>query len=158
VSQWTELERDLGQWLSSFAGAGIEFRNSNQAIIGFPYNGFKSDGMLTDGSVLIAVEIETKQTHPDTNVGKYWLLHDEFKDYKKIVLFHIYTPVFDSYEWRMRLGEFYAKKMKAEVPVEYLELDYRSAQDYDTALAEIKTRLEHAIRRELGTIGAGQEK
>lgn len=108
--------------------------------------------MLSDENVLLAVEVEAGQMHPDTNVGKYWLLHDQFKAYKKIVLFHIYTPLFNSYGWRMKLGEFYAGKMKADVPIEYVLLDYRSRaeEDYGTVLAEIKSKVQEVIRREFG--------
>lgn len=157
MPQWMQLETDVQQWLSSFAGTAIEFRNSNQAIPGFPSDGPRSNGMLTNGRVLIAVEVENRQAHPDTNVGKYWLLYDQFPSYTKIALFHIYTPLFERYEWRMRLGELYAKKMEGEVPIQYAELDYRSAEDYDVVLADIKTRIENAIRREFGTNGADSE-
>ena len=74
MSKWSNLEKDLVNWLSSFAGEKLQFRNSYQAIIGFPPDGLRSDGMLTDGEVLIALEIEAGQTHPDTNIGKYWLI------------------------------------------------------------------------------------
>ena len=156
MPQWKQLERDVGDWLKSFATDGIQFRNSFQAIVGFAFDGFRSDGMLTNGDILLAVEVEASQMHPDTNVGKYWLLHDEFKAYKKIILFHAYTPTFNSYGWRLRLGEFYANKMKAEVPIEYTLLDYRSrnAGEYDAVLADIKAKVAGATQREFGIIGA----
>jgi hypothetical protein len=52
----------------------------------------------------------------------------------------------------MKLGEFYASKMKADVPIEYVLLDYRSRaeEDYDTVLAEVKSTVEEVIRREFG--------
>ena len=152
LPEWTQLERDVATWLSSFANNQIEYRNSYQAIPGFASDGSKSDGLLTCKGILLAVEIEVHQAHPDTNVGKYWFLHNELKAYKKIVLFHIYTPDFNSYGWRMRLGEFYARKMQSEVPIEYVLLDHRGAKDYDAVLRDIKTRVADAIRREFGSV------
>ena len=93
--------------------------------------------MLADNNTLLAVEVEASQTHPDTNVGKYWLLFEE-KRYNKVVLFHIYTPKFNSYPWRKRLAEFYFGKMRPEVPLEYIVLDYRKATDYGSTLEAIK--------------------
>lgn len=107
--------------------------------------------MLTDGRVLVAVEIEASQTHPDTNVGKYWLLHAEHQRYEKIVLFHIYTPDFESYPGRKRLGEFYAEKMRGEVPLDYKMLDYRSATDYDLVLKEVCRTVGDRVAQEFGS-------
>ena len=150
MPQWKQLERDAGNWLKSFETDRVSFRNSFQAIIGFPSDGFRSDGLLTDGDVLLAVEIEAGQTHPDTNVGKYWFLHDNFQAYTKIILFHAYTPAFNSYGWRLRLGKFYANKIKAEVPFEYILLDYRSRadEDYESVLNDLKANIADVIRRE----------
>jgi hypothetical protein len=112
MANWKQLEKDISKWLSTFASANIRFCNSHQAIAGFPSHGFRNDGMLANDRVLIAVEVEAGQMHPDTNVGKYWLLYAEYKQYQKIVLFHVYTPDFDSYDWRKKLGEFYARQMR----------------------------------------------
>ena len=123
----SDLRQDISSWLRTFASSKIWFRSPNQAIQGLPYDGFRSDGILTNGNVLVAVEIEAGQTHPDTNTGKYWLLHHTHKQYAKIVLFHIYTPDFDSYEWRKKPGEFYVERMRREVPIEYIPRgDYAS--------------------------------
>jgi len=148
MPNWKQLEKDLSNWLYTFARENIEFRNPYQAIIGFPYDGFRSDGMLTDGNILIAIEVEAGQMHPDTNVGKYWLLSTEYKYYAKISLFHIYTPDFDSYKRRKELAEFYVKKMCLEVPVDYVILDYRNATDYDATLSEIKSTIKKRVEQE----------
>ena len=145
---WTRLEQDLGDWLSSYEGDKLQYRNSHQAIIGYPSDGFRSDGMLTDGKVLIAVEIEAGQMHPDTNVGKYWLLQTENVPYEKIILVHVYTPRFDSYGWRKKLGEFYAKKMEVEIPFEYVALDKRDSKDYELVFNEVKQVLKDRIEKE----------
>lgn len=69
---------------------------------------------------------------------------------RKIVLF-IYTPLFNSYGWRMKLGEFYAGKMKADVLIEYVSLDYRSRAEEDYGMVfEIKSKVQEAIRRAFG--------
>lgn len=104
--------------------------------------------MLTDGEVLIAIEIEAGQTQPDINVGKYWLLYEKYKQYKKIILYQVYTPSFDSYGWRKKLGEFYVTKMPDSVPIEYNQLDYRSAKDYKQVLTELKKMIGERIRKE----------
>lgn len=150
MNQWKSLEHDVSYWLKSLSTNEVHFRNSFQAIPGFPTSGFRSDGLLANKDILVAVEIEAGQTHPDTNVGKYWLLYSEFKPYKKISLFHVYTPEFNSYGWRLRLGEFYANKMKGEMPLEYILLDYRSRlqKDYKFVLADIKTKISQVIYRD----------
>jgi hypothetical protein len=150
MSSWQQLEKDISRWLSALASDGIAFRNSFQAIIGFPSDGFRSDGMLANDDILIAVEVEAGQTHPDTNTGKYWLLNIEHKSYKKIVLFHIYTPDFNSYGWRKKLAEFYIDKMRSEVPIDYILLDYRTAKNYKATLTEIKTLIGERVRQEFG--------
>jgi hypothetical protein len=65
-------------------------------------------------------------------------------------LFHIYTPDFKRYESRKELGEFYAQKMKAEVPIEYIPLDRRDATDYSATLAEVKSQIRAKIREKFG--------
>lgn len=104
--------------------------------------------MLSNDNVLLAVEIEAGQTHPDTNVGKYWLLHSKYKHYKKFILFHVYTPDFNSYGWRKEIGEFYAGKMLLEIQMDYILLDYRKATNYDTILMELKTLIQERIQQE----------
>jgi len=110
-----------------------------------------SDGMLTDGKTLLAVEVENRQTHPDTNVGKYWLLHEGYKAYDKTILFHIFTPLFDSYPWRMSLASFYAERMNEKMPLEYVQMDYRKGGSYEVALSTIKGAIEKRILVEFGT-------
>ncbi len=109
-SPWLEFEASLAGWMSSFGRPHLTFKSGRQAIPGFPSSGFRADALLTDGKVLLALEVEVKQTHPDTNVGKYWLL-SEHQAYEKVILFHVYTPTYNSYGWRKKLGEFYASKM-----------------------------------------------
>lgn len=146
-NKWIQLESDLSKWLSKFSSEKIIYKNSHQAIVGFPSDGFRSDGMLTDDNILLAIEVEAGQTHPDTNTGKYWLLYN-YKMYKKIVLFHIYTPKFDSYGWRKELAEFYIEQMKSEVPVEYKVIDCRNSDDYDKVLSELKKKIKRKIKKD----------
>ena len=136
--EWFTLETDIVNWLREKYSTRLQFRNSHESIVGFPPRSFKSDGMLTDGETLLAIEIESRQKHPDTNVGKYWLLHKDYRQYQKIVLFHVFTPLFDSYGWRKKLAEFYAVQMKGEVPIEYILKDLRESPDYSVALRELK--------------------
>jgi hypothetical protein len=150
VPDWTALETDLAAWLQGFAGHGLRYCGPYQCIEGFPVDGFRSDGLLTNGRSLIALEVEAGQMHPDTNVGKYWLL-SEHHEYSSVVLFHIYTPRFNSYGWRKALGEFYAKRMTAELPFEYVLLDFRNANDYETTLAEIQGIVGERVRRVFST-------
>lgn len=145
ISVWKQLEKDLSKWLSSFSSEKLQFRKSTQSITGLRSDSFKSDGMLTDGKTLIAVEVEAGQTHPDTNSGKYWFLHDK-SPYKKIILFHIFTPDFNSYPWRKELARFYVEKMKLSgVPISYIVLD-RFGKDYGMTLADIKERIEKILK------------
>lgn len=101
----------------------------------------------TRGS-LLALEVEAGQNHPDTNVGKYWYLGD-FRKFDKIVLFHIYTPIFNSWGWRKALSEFYAKQMRENgEPISYELLDRRKASDYEATICEMKERVEARIKVE----------
>ena len=135
---WARFEHDVAEWIQSFAAPGLEFCAGRKRIPGFPSDGFRADALLTNGHNLLAVEVEVRQTHPDTNVGKYWLL-SRYQKYESVVLFHIYTPAFDSYGWRMKLGQFYAERMAAEMPFEYVLIDVRDRKDVDTTLREVRS-------------------
>jgi hypothetical protein len=137
---WYSFEERLARWLSQRESSALQFRNGYQAIPGFPSDGFRADALLTDGRTLLALEIEFKQTHPDTNVGKYWLLADH-KLYEKVILVHIFTPGYNSYPWRKTLGEFYADRMGKELPFEYIQLDLRSCTDPETAFRDCVTKV-----------------
>jgi hypothetical protein len=150
MSQWQELAKELSEWLRKVVLGQLSFRGPNRAIIGFPSDGFKCDGMVTDGKTLIAIEVEAGQMHPDTNVGKYWLLNNQFRAYRKIILFHIYTPEFNSNEWCKKLANFYCDKMKAEMPFDYVVLDYRQAVDYVATVSAIKELVKTHLKNEFG--------
>lgn len=152
-SEWRVVEKELSSWLRSFSGRNLVFRNPNQAIPGYPTDGFRSDGLLTNNKVLLAIEVEFGQSHPDTNVGKYWLLA-EHHQYAKIYLFHVYTPRFNSYGWRKRLGEFYARKMEAELPFQYVQLDQRQATSVASTIEDAKAAMLPIIEREFGNEGS----
>jgi hypothetical protein len=136
LNEWLKLEGDVCAYLKSLAEPNLSYSGPKQCIPGFPKDSFMSDGCLTDGSNLLAVEVEAGQMHPDTNVGKYWLLQTTHP-YRRIVLLHVYTPKYNSYPWRKRLGEFYVEQMPSELAVEYLQLDRRKATDYATVLQEV---------------------
>ena len=129
------MEGELTLWLKQKATNGLIYRGPRQSIPGFNQNlsqgnniGFRSDGLLTDEKSLLALEIEAAQKHPDTNVGKYWLLQ-KTHPYKKIVLVHVYTPRFNSYGWRKELGNFYAEMMGKMPQFSYHQLDFSYPAD-----------------------------
>ncbi|MCA9919954.1 MAG: hypothetical protein KC445_18485 [Anaerolineales bacterium] len=143
---WKQLEKDLSSWLKHFESDKLHFRNPYQAIVGFPNQGFRSDGMLTDGKTLLAIEVEAGQMHPDTNVGKYWLLCERYHKYEKIILIHVFTPNFNSYGWRFELAKFCAEKMQEQQPLKYMLQDYRQTQDsYEHILFKLKKLLQNQI-------------
>ena len=144
---WLQFESQLAQWMEQLACPALKFSGGRQCIPGLPSDSFRADAALTNDRVLIAVEVEIRQTHPDTNVGKYWLLSDR-RIYDKIILFHIYTPAYNSYGWRKTLGEFYAEKMKIELPFEYVLLDKRHATDLGTAFQDVCLVIEPRVRQE----------
>lgn len=146
-SEWLKFESQLAGWMKSFGSETLQFTNGYQAIPGFPSDGFRADGLLTDGKVIVALEVELKQTHPDTNVGKFWLLN-QYKSYEKVVLFHVYTPEYNSYPWRLELGQFYASKMSEELPFEYYLLDLRQTESMDSAFDKVTCAIEGKIRSE----------
>lgn len=147
---WTQLEKDILERLESISiEQGLAFRNSYQAIIGFPSDGFRSDGMVIIGDILIAIEVEAGQMHPDTNVGKYWFLQKKYKEYDKIFLFHIFTPTYNSYNWRKELANFYAEKMKDDIPFEYNLIDERNNEDYTDVLERCWGEIEIKIMKQL---------
>ena len=148
-SEWLRFESQLADWMKSFQSNKLQFTNGYQAIPGFPSDGFRADGLLTDGKVVVALEVEVKQTHPDTNVGKFWLLN-QYKTYEKVVLFHVYTPEYTSYPWRLKLGEFYAEKMSEELPFEYHLLDLRDAISIESAFEQTVRVIQQEISSEFG--------
>jgi len=150
MSDWKSLEKELGNWLAGFASDVLCFRKR------FPEGGFSSDGMLTDGRILVAVEIEAGQTHPDTNVAKYWWLQEKHRAYDKIILFHVYTPAFNRFEGRKRLGEFLVDKMKEQgIPIEYVPCDYREANSYSAVVSGLREAIERKISEEFGSARRG---
>ena len=154
MPNWKQLEKDISEWLSTFRSANVQFYNAHQAIAGLRKFRFRSDGMLASDRVLVAVEVEAGQVHPDTNVGKYWLLYAEHRQYQRIILFHVYTPDCRS-KGRKKLGEFYAKQMKGKVPLDYIQRDFHdTTKDYQAVLAEIKAEIETVVKREFGAVNA----
>lgn len=150
-SPWLQYESKLAGWMKQFASENLEFTNGFQAIPGFPSDGFRADGLLTNGKVVVALEVEVKQTHPDTNVGKYWLLN-QYRVYEKVVLFYVYTPEYKSYPWRLQLGEFYASKMAQELPFEYHLLDQRAAESTDAAYEFVTGVLAQRLEKEFEVV------
>lgn len=148
-SPWLDLESRVATWLEQQSvGTHLTFRNGYQAIPGYPPDGFRADALLTDGVRLLAAEIEVKQAHPDTNVGKYWLLAEHYR-YQHVVLVQVYTPEYISYPWRKQLAEFYAVRMQRELPFEYHQLDLRTSTSVDTAYAtcieQLQAHVKHAF-------------
>ena len=146
---WKTFEHDLAAWVKSLCTSDLQFCAGWKAIPGFPSDGFRADALLTDGRRLLAVEVEVRQTHPDTNVGKYWLLSRHHR-YDSVVLFHVYTPGYNSYGWRMELGKFYAEKMKADLPFQYVLVDRRSDTDVAGTLREVKALIEPCFHKLFG--------
>jgi hypothetical protein len=138
---WLAFEAALANRVRQLAGAPLSFSAGRQRIPGYPGDGFRADAALTDGRSLLAIEVEARQSHPDTNVGKYWLLRD-YKRYNHVALIHVYTPAYNSYGWRKALGEFYAKRMAAEGGFEYVLLDERRATDSAGVLERVMVRVQ----------------
>jgi len=144
-SIWLKFESLLAAWMAAYQSHNLIFKSGRQAIPGFPSSGFRADGLLTNGKVLLALEVEVKQTHPDTNVGKYWLLSQHHR-YEKIVLIHVYTPAYNSYGWRKTLGEFYAMKMENEIPFEYAVIDLRNETNIEHCFEVVTLELQEKIK------------
>jgi hypothetical protein len=148
LGSWTSFERAVATWIKGYSKPGIEFRNGYQAIPGFPSDGFRADAMLTDGRSLLAVEVELKQTSPSANVGKYWFLHQpEYRQYELVTLYHIYTPAYNSYPWHLKLGQFFAEKMRREFSFEYVLMDRRKDVDPVVTLQLVREAVEPRIRQ-----------
>jgi hypothetical protein len=145
---WLQFETRVSDWTQSSFAARLTCKHGRQAIPGYPSNGFRADALVTDGRVLIAIEIEVKQHHPDTNVGKYWLLA-KHRQYERVILFHIYTPGYNSYPWRKTLAEFYAAKMVEELPFEYVLIDLRRKDtDIEAAFSQVTELITEHVQRE----------
>jgi hypothetical protein len=141
---WLAFESELAKRVRDVGGPALTFSAGWQRIPGYPVDGFRADAALTDGRSLLAIEVEVRKSHPDTNVGKYWLL-SEYKQYEKVALVHVYTPAYNSYGWRKALGEFYARRMAAEGRFEYILLDERGAADVAGALERVMVRVQRAV-------------
>jgi len=143
-SPWLKFESLVANWMGSYQTPDLIFKSGRQAIPGFPSSGFRADGLLTNNKVLLALEVEVRQTHPDTNVGKYWLL-SQHHQYEKVVLLHVYTPAYNSYGWRKTLGEFYAKKMESDIAFEYIVIDLRKETSIEHCFQIVTTELQNQI-------------
>ncbi len=139
------MERALADWLKDRAGSDLRFGAGFTAIPGFKSDGFRADGILTDGRSLLGLEIECRQNHPDTNVGKFWLLQ-ETRPYERMILIHLFTPAYDSYGSRLELCRFYAGKMKATFNFTYIMLDRRDATSFDVVFDEVVALLDEQCR------------
>src|SRR5689334_5167870 len=149
TAKWTALEQALGEVLCEIASPAATFCGPYTEIPGIPESGFKSDGLLATDKRLLAVEVECKQSHPDSNVSKYWMLHARHRAYERIEVVHVFTPAYTSYPWRMKLAAFIGEQCAARIPLRYWQLDLRAATDYAESLATVRTLLvERAI--ELG--------
>jgi hypothetical protein len=137
---WLAFEAELANRVKEMAGSMLAFSAGRQCIPGYPVDGFRADAALSDGRSLLAIEVEVRQSHPDTNVGKYWLLKD-YKHYSGVVLIHVYTPAYNSYGWRKALGEFYARRMAAEGGFEYILMDERGAANVASTLENVMARV-----------------
>ena len=143
-SEWLKFESLLANWMSTFQTQDLVFKSGRQAIPGFPSSGFRADGLLTNNKFLLALEVEVKQTHPDTNVGKYWLLSQHYQ-YERVILLHVYTPAYNSYGWRKTLGEFYAEKMERDFAFKYIVIDLRKETSFEHCFQLVTIELQKQI-------------
>ena len=111
---------------------------------------FKADIQINNDSELIFIEIKESQTHPDTNVSKYWV-YLEGNLNKKVKLIQIFGRGFseteNNYTSRKKLSEFIAKKIKlafpknfAYVPLNLKDFNY-SQEDYKNKGTEITDKV-----------------
>lgn len=106
-----DLERELTNLLKgmdegSYTSPSTAFPGQKVAMA------FKSDGMLLTESRALVLEVEVGQTHPDTNVGKYWpLLEMEADPLERLVLVHVIASRRSNVS-RLALAQFYVDKMK----------------------------------------------
>jgi len=66
--------------------------------------------------MFLFVEVEGEQSHPDTNVTKYWYWMEKKIIDNKVVLVHVFGPIFynNNYKSRSELCDFIARKIKRE--------------------------------------------
>ena len=139
------LEEDIQKGLQKLVRPGREYRNPHQAIFKLdPRRGFRSDGMLACGDVLIAIEIETGQRHPDTNVSKYWFLLQK-KIYKKIFLFHYYTHYLKANPSRVELADYLTKQFKEKDKFEIVGRKIDNSENYSKVLREIISKIKETV-------------
>jgi len=141
--KWANLERDVTKWLSSFVSDDIMYKK------GIGYLRFMSDGILIKNNRLLAVEIECGQTHPDTNVLKYWRLQsNDPPKYKKLVLLHFFTPGY-RYPGRKELAMFLSKNIPSRAKITYLQKDFPINAEYKHTLREVKSIIHARMKRDI---------
>ena len=150
---WSAFEKDLTAKLKEYTVTrpDLKYRGPNQSILEITKNGekctdgFRSDGLLKNENFLLAIEVEAGQTHSDTNVGKYWFIQEQ-NPFKKIVLFHIYTPKHNLYPHRKELANFYSNRMKDNnIPIEYIPTTIENDKEYHEALDEAWEQISQKI-------------
>lgn len=149
---WKKLEDDLSEELRKLTEEELWYRNPYQSIIEDDQGGFRSDGCISNGEYLLAVEVEAGQPHLDTNTAEYWFIQARRHQFHKIVMLHIYTPDFNSYGSRKELADFLAEQMSGEFDFKQHVIDYRkkSENDYPTILEETKDRVRFEFRKLFG--------
>ncbi len=143
-----KLEEDIQKGLQKLVRPGREYRNPYQAIFKLDARkGFRSDGMLACGDILIAIEIETGQRHPDTNVTKYWyLLHK--KIYRKIFLFHYYTHYPKPNPSRKELADYLTNKLRQKGKFEIEGREIGNSENHSKVLREIMFKVRKTVSSE----------
>ena len=108
-----QIANNVKQWIEENYLDNIEDCVTEKLLLEGNKQSPKADiGIKKKNGEIIAVEIEIGQTHPDTNVSKYWRMKYRFTKGKKLTLIQVFGPRYENdYQSRTDLAEFIAKRM-----------------------------------------------
>jgi len=154
-SEFFNLTKGVRGKLKSFLG---DKAISKEVYLSKEKFSFKADIQINNSSEVIFIEIEESQTHPDTNVSKYWG-YLESNPNRKVKLIQIFGRGFseteNNYASRKKLSEFIAKKIKLAFPkdFEYVPLNLKdfnySPEDYKSKGAEITDKVVELLKEHI---------
>lgn len=111
----------------------------------FSLNGWGNvDFYAKKNDVLILLEVESGQKHPNTNVVKLWpYLESETK--AKIMFIHVFTPENNAPKNRLRLCNYIGNKLEDIFPDRFRYYKYNWAESCKQDLINIDTKLRELV-------------
>jgi len=111
----TDAKRFIMQ-IQKYLANTLKIDSKTEYLLGTDRWSHKSDifAEIKKPKMFLFVEVEGEQSHPDTNVTKYWYWMEKNKIDKKVTLVHVFGSIFygNNYKSRSELCGFIARKIR----------------------------------------------